>query len=453
MTHRHGRSRREFLQLGAAAGMVAGLGRYSALSAASDYKAVVCVFLLGGNDGHNMVVPLGGPEYAAYQAARGGLALAAGQLPPIGDPVQGQFGFHYAMPEVAALYNQGRLGVVSNVGMLVEPTSYFDLSNPAHPLPSQLRSHSDQVAEMMSGVPDTSGANGWGGRMLDALQTANAGTSFPVSIAMNSPALFCAGKFVQGASVRPGNAMDQTFLGIYPPGAAAARQTALQQVVAADSGNHLINAANASMGTALALNPMLRQAAATVQFTKKFPQTTLGRQLEEVARIIKLRGQLGVSRQVFYCSLGGFDTHGGQSYQQMALLTEVSQAFDAFYKATEQLNVPDAVTTFTLSDFGRTLQPSGTGSDHGWGNHQLVMGGAVNGGRIYGTFPKATNYANLNATHDDYADARGTMLPNISLAQYGATIASWLGASTDPDLDAICPPLVNFAVRNLGFMA
>lgn len=451
MTHRHGRSRREFLQLGAAAGMVAGLGRFSALSAASDYKAAVCVFLLGGNDGHNMIVPVGGPEYTAYQNARGSIALSASQLPLIGDQTQGQFGFHYAMPEMAALYNQGRLGVVSNVGMLVQPTLPSDLANPAFPLPSQLRSHSDQIAEAMTGWPDTTGSSGWGGRMLDAVKASNTGSVFPVSIAMNSPSLFCTGTFVQGASVRPGNALDQSAHIIYPDSAANARKAAMQSVATMDSGNALVNAANASMGTALLLNPLLKQAAATVQFTKKFPQTTLGTQLEEIARIINLRGQLGVGRQVFYCSLGGFDTHGGQDYQQMALLTEVSQALEAFYLATEQLNVADSVTTFTLSDFGRTLQPSGSGSDHGWGNHQLVMGGAVNGGRIYGRFPKASNYLTLNASDNDFADSRGVMLPNIALAQYGATIASWFGAGDE--VNTICPPLENFTVKNLGFMA
>lgn len=451
MTHRHGVGRREFLQMGAAAGMVAGLGRFSTLSAATDYKALVCVFLAGGNDGHNMVVPLGGPEYAAYQTARGGLALSASQLPPIGDPVQGAFGFHYAMPELAGIYNAGDLAVVSNVGVLVQPTLFHDLNNPAFPLPSQLRSHSDQVAEVQSGFQNPGAPSGWGGRLLDAVQAQNASTSFPVSIAMNSPALFCAGGTVSGVNLRPGNALDQNALGIYPPEAAAARLAALQQIVGTDAGNTLVNAANATMGTAITLNPLLRQAQKKVTFQKAFPQSGLGKQLEEVARIINLRNQLGVGRQVFFCTLGGFDTHAGQDYQQMALLIELSQALEAFYLATSQLGVLNDVTTFTLSDFGRTLQPSGTGSDHGWGNHQLVMGGAVQGARIYGRFPKATNYANLNATADDYADNRGTLLPNIGLSQYGATLASWFGAD-DGQLEGICPGLKDFSPRNLGFL-
>ena len=304
----------------------------------------------------------------------------------------------------------------------------------------------------MTGYTTSGGATGLGGRTLDLLQAANAGTSFPVSIAMNSPALFCSGSVVQGASIQPGNFLDQTAFGIYPPAAAQARLAAQQGAIGSDSGNAIINAANAVTGTALAMNPLLKQAAGAIAFSKPFPNTALGDQLKEVARIIGLNGQLGVSREVFYCSLGGFDTHGGQPYQQWYLLQQVSAALDAFYWATVQLNVADQVTAFTLSDFGRTLQPSGSGSDHGWGNHQLVLGGAVAGGHLYGTFPKPTNYANFNMSNNDFADTRGTMLPNISLAQYGGTLATWFGSS-DTDLNTIFPTLSNFPVRNLGFMA
>lgn len=431
--------------------MLAGLNRTTVLGAAPDYKALICLFLLGGNDGHNMVVPIGGSQYNAYMAARLGLGLPMNQLLPINDASQGAFGLHYAMPEMQALYQQGRVAVLNNVGVLVKPTIYSDLSNPNFPVPLNLRSHADQIVEMMTGYPSAGGATGWGGRALDGLAGTNAGTSFPVSIAMNSPALFCSGAVVQGASIQPGNFLDQPAMGIYPPAAAQARLAAQQAAIGANSGNAIINAANAVTGTALALNPLLRQAANAVTFTKPFPSTSLGDQLKEIARIISLNGQLGVSRQVFYCSLGGFDTHGGQSYQQWYLLQQVSQALDAFYWATVQLNVADKVTAFTLSDFGRTLQPSGSGSDHGWGNHQFVMGGAVNGGAMYGTFPLPTNFATFNQTNSDYADARGTMLPNVSLAQYGATLANWFG-SADSDLTTIFPTLSNFGIKNLGFM-
>jgi uncharacterized protein (DUF1501 family) len=305
---------------------------------------------------------------------------------------------------------------------------------------------------MQTGVPSSGGSTGWGGRTLDLLQANNAGTNFPVAITMNSPALFCVGSVVQGTALQPGIDLDQTAMSAYPPAAAAARANAQTQIAAADSGNSIVNAANGVMKNALALNPLLKGAAGSVNFTKPFPQTAIGDQLKEIARIISLNAQLGVGRQVFFCSLGGFDTHGGQSYQQGVLLGQVSQALDAFYAATVQLQVAQQVTAFTLSDFGRTLQPSGTGSDHGWGSHHLILGGAVNGGRFYGTYPLMTNYANFNSTNSDYADNRGVMLPNTSLSQYGATLAKWFGA-TDSSLDGLFPTLPSFPVRDLGFLS
>jgi uncharacterized protein (DUF1501 family) len=455
MKTENGICRREFIKLGAAFGMLAGLGQFKqtlAAPQAQDYKALVCLFMFGGNDGHNMVVPLASQQYSAYKTARGALALPSNQLLAINDPAQGAFGLHYRMPELKALYNQGKMAVLANVGVLVQPTGYADLSNPGFPLPLNLRSHSDQVVTMQTGVPGAGGSTGWGGRTLDLLQSSNAGTTFPVSISMNGQALFCAGAVVPGTSLQPGNYLDQSAMDAYPDAAAQARSNAQQQIVSATSGFSIIDAANKVMGNARALNPLLKAAANAVTFTKPFPQTHLGEQLREIARFISLNAQLGVGRQVFFCGIGGFDTHGGQLYDQGELLAEVSQALDAFYAATVQLQLAQQVTAFTLSDFGRTLNWSGNGSDHGWGNHHLLLGGAVNGGRMYGTFPLMTNYANFNSTNNDYADDRGVMLPNTSLSQYGATLASWFGAS-DADLNTLFPTLQNFAARDLGFMA
>ena len=456
MNTEHPISRRTFLQLGASLGIVLGLGRFdwAAAATASDYKALVCLFLFGGNDGHNTVVPLQSTQYNAYVAARGGLALPQNQLLGITDATQGPFGLHYAMPELQALYNQGKMAVLANVGMLVQPTSYAQYSTPGFPLPLNLRSHADQVIQMQTGVPNSGGSTGWGGRTLDTMEWAygyNSTTAFPVAISMERPALFCEGAIVQDVSLEPGNYLDQYGLNLYPPAAAQARAAAQVQLVSVSSGNALVDAANKVMSDALALNPLLKSAAGSVVFQKPFPSTQIGNQLKEIARMISLQSQLNVGRQVFFCSLGGFDTHGGQSYDQWSLLQQVSQALDAFYAATVQLGVGSQVTAFTLSDFGRTLQPSGSGSDHGWGNHHLIVGDAVKGGRIYGRFPLMTNYASFNASVDDYADARGVMLPGVSLAQYGATLARWFGAA-DADLDGIFPTLTNFGTRDLGFV-
>ncbi len=446
-------SRRKFLQLSASLGVVAGFSKVNLLQAAPapDYKALVCLFLFGGNDGHNLLVPLNGAQYSAYQSARGVLALPPAQLLNITDPTLGPFGLHYALPELQTLFNQGKLAILANVGVLVQPTSYSNLSNSSFQLPTNLRSHADQVVSMQTGYPNSGGSSGWGGRALDQLQTYNASTSFPIAIAMNSPAIYCVGSVTQGVSLQPGNYLDQSAFSVYPATAAQARSTAQQTIVTTDSGNSIINAANKVMSSAITLNPILKSAAGSVVFPKAFPSTPIGNQLQEIARIISLNAQLSVGRQVFFCSLSGFDTHGGQAYQQWDLLQQVSKALDAFFAAMSGWGIDQQVTAFTLSDFGRTLQPSGTGSDHGWGNHHLALGGAVNGGRIYGRFPLMTNYGNFNASADDYADSRGTMLPGASLVQYGATLARWFGA-TDAQLDNIFPQLANFALRDLGFM-
>jgi len=449
----HKLSRRNFLQLSASFGMLAALGEFKLSKAApvQDYKALVCIFMSGGNDGHNMVVPLSAAQYNAYAAARGSLTLPLNQLLAVNDPVLGPFGLHYGMPELQTIFQQNRMAIVSNVGVLVRPTSYTDFQS-ANQLPTNLRSHADQVAQMQTGFPNAMGSTGWGGRTVDLMQPSNTGTTFPVSISMNGTALFCVGTVAASASLQPGNYLDQNAMGIWPASAAQARATAQQQIISQSGGNSMIQAANKVMSDALQLNPILKSAAGSPAFTTVFPQTTIGNQLKEVARFISLRSQLGAGRQVFFCSLGGFDTHGGQSYQQWDLLSQVSQAAAAFYNATVEIGAANQVTAFTLSDFGRTLQPSGSGSDHGWGNHHLVIGGAVNGGRIYGKFPLMTNYANFNSSNDDYADNRGVMLPGISLCQYGSTLAKWFGA-TDAQLDGLFPTISNFATRDVGFLS
>lgn len=441
------------MQMGASFGLLAALGKLQSTSAApvEDYKALVCIFMLGGSDGHNTVVPLANAQYNAYTSARGSLALPPNQLLSIGDQAQGAFGLHYGLPELQNIYQQGRMAIISNVGMLVRPTTYGDVQS-NNQLPTNLRSHADQIQQMQSGNPTASGGSGWGGRAADAVQSANAGTSFPTAISLSGTSLFCTASTAQSASLQPGNYLEQNAMSFWPASAEQARAAAQQQILAAGSNNQIIQAANKTMSDALTLGPLLQAAASNPGFTTPFPQTELGNQLKEIARIISLRSQTGAGRQVFFASLSGFDTHGGQSYQHWSLLQQVSQAMAALYNATVEMGIANKVTGFTLSDFGRTLQPSGSGSDHGWGNHHLVVGGAVNGGRIYGQFPLMTNYSSFNATRDDYADNRGVMLPQFSLSQYGATMAKWFGAA-DNQLNTVFPTLANFNTRDLGFLS
>ena len=211
----------------------------------------------------------------------------------------------------------------------------------------------------------------------------------------------------------------------------------------------MISAADKVFSDTLQLSNLLKSLGSGA-LTTQFPTSSLGKQLKDVARFISLRAQTGAGRQVFFVGLGGFDTHSAQDYQHWDLLRQVSQALNAFYNASVEMGIANQVTAFTLSDFGRSLQPSGTGSDHGWGNHHLVLGGAVNGGRIHGSFP-LMNQSNSSYDPNAFADSRGVMLPTTALAQYGATLARWFGA-TDAQLDAVFPELAKFATRDVGFM-
>lgn len=417
---------------------------------AQDYKALVCIFLFGGNDGHNTVVPMAPAEYNAYIAKRGGLALTGNRVLPVTTSTGGQYGFNYGMPEIQSLFQQGKVAVVANTGMLYQPTTKLEYQQNSVPLPTQLFSHSDQVVQMQAGVPNASASSGWGGRIADLVQPNNAGTTFPISISFNGSSLYVAGQSVPATNLQPGNSLAQYAMGsAWPQAAADARATAQKNVAALGSSNRMINAADKVMSDTWKLNAILQGASGGVLNTV-FPSTSLGNQLKEVARFINLRAQTGAGRQVFFCGLGGFDTHSGQDYQQWDLLRQVSQALKAFYDSTMEMGISQQVTAFTLSDFGRSLEPSGTGSDHGWGSHYLVVGGGVNGAQVYGSFP-LLNQADSAYNPDAFADTRGVLLPSTSLAQYGSTLAKWFGAA-DNQLSGLFPEIDNFGVKDLGFM-
>ncbi|MBL8227210.1 MAG: DUF1501 domain-containing protein [Bryobacterales bacterium] len=442
-------TRRDFLRTAAAAAGMLGIERFGMMSAlaqtAPNYKALVCVFLFGGNDGHNTVVPMGTQAYNAYKAARGGLALptANTQLLPVNAANGTPFGLNSGLQAIHPLWAQKRLAVVANMGMLVQPTSRAQFLANAVPLPTNLFSHSDQVVQMQSGAPNTGVGTGWAGRVADAVTTGPVG--FPPSVSLAGPQLFCTGNKVQSASLIPGFDLSLGGMSIWPQSAADGRKTAFQEMLTFDNGLALVQSANNVMSDAMALNGMLKSLSASGGLTTVFPGTSLGNQLKEVAKIMKLRGSLGVTRQVFFCSIGGFDTHGSQDWMHWDLLRQVGQAMNAFYNATVELGVADQVVTFTASEFGRTLQPSGAGSDHGWGNHQLVMGGAVKGGDVFGAFPT------MALGGPDDTGSRGAMIPTTSVDQFGATLARWFGVPA-ASMPAIFPNLGKFAVQDLQFV-
>ena len=445
-------TRRDILRLAccsaAGASMVSGLSKLGLVSAlaqgTTDYKALVCIFLFGGNDSNNVLVPTDS-RYAQYLQARSVLALPQSQLLPLQINGQSTYGMHPNMPEMQGYFNnQKSLAVVANVGTLVQPTtqaSYRQFLN----LPENLFSHSDQQDQWQSAQLAGTPVSGWAGKVADNVQTFNASAQFPPILSISGSPVFCTGITTRPFSMDPGQ--PPGLHGFDSSAASQARYAATQQLLTFDSGLSMVQAANAVTGQAVKFAQVLSNALKNIApLQTKFPITDLGLQLQQVAQVISARSALGVQRQIFFCSTGGFDTHADQLPQQVQLLTSVSQGMSAFYQATQELGVTNQVTQFTLSEFSRTLEPgSNGGSDHAWGSHQLILGGAVKGNAIYGTFPT------LALGGPDDADQNGRFIPTTALDQYAATLATWFGVS-GANLPSIFPNLVNFSTSSLGFM-
>jgi len=446
--------------------MATGMGRFGLVNAyaqcnpaAGGYKALVCIFLFGGNDGNNTVIPNDPTGYNAYLAARGpsangGLGLPQGGPTPllpinvktVTNQPYSAYALHPQMPAVQALFNNGQVALVANVGTLVQPTSQQQYMNRLLPIPSSLFSHSDQQNQWQTSVRNSAGNSGWAGRAADMTQCFNPSAKLPTIVSVAGANIFATGLATRPAAVNPGQT--SAFNGLDNN-----RSTAMQNLLTLDSGVSLVQAASSITGYAFADSNNLAAALATgTPFNTVFPNTGIGAQLKQVAQIIQVRSALSINRQIFFCSMGGFDTHNFQLGDQGTLLSQLSTAMGAFYNATLEMGIGPQVTTFTLSEFGRTLQPSsGFGSDHAWGNHQIVMGGAVQGGDMYGTYPTLV-IAGPNDTGTSVS-SRGRWIPSTSLDQYAATLASWFGVA-DSDLQPyVFPDLINFQPNlKLGFM-
>ena len=461
-------SRRKFIECTcksiAALGLGSAFSRFGLLNAyaqgITDYKALVCIFLFGGNDGNNLVVPFDTTGYNTYSMLRGGslgLAIPQTNLLPVtlasfaSSP--SQFSLHPSLPEIQQLVNTNKVvAIQANVGPLVMPTTRAQYQARTVPLPSNLFSHSDQQREWQTSSASSLQSTGWGGKIADLMASADAGAQYPTVVSLAGAPVFCNGAQTFPATVVPGNASNPGVA--CSPGSStsdcSARATAMQQLLTFDTGVTLIQADSQITSRAFLYSQLLSSALTGLPaLSTVFPATSLGGQLKQVAQIIQARAALGLKRQIFFCSLGGFDTHSSQGTltgAQPNLLIQVSKAMSAFYAATQELGVATSVTTFTLSDFGRTLQNNTNGgSDHAWGNHQLIMGGSVIGGDMYGTFPT------LALAGPDDAGSNGRWLPSTSLDQYGATLASWFGVAAT-DLPTVFPNLNNFTVKNLGFI-
>jgi uncharacterized protein (DUF1501 family) len=441
--------RRSFIKYAslAAAGNIAGMRPFGALNALAgttpDYKALVCIFLFGGNDANNMVVPFDTKGYGNYSTIRAGLALPQNTLLPL-TPLP-NFALHPSLPDVQALFNSGNAAIVANVGTLTQPTTRSQyLAGSA--VPSNLFSHPDQQEEWQNAAASTATATGWAGRISDALAgTYNASATIPMVTSVDGDTLFCNGISTTPVSVSPGNVSGASC----SEGAeCTARQSAAQSLITFKSGVSLITADDHITSNAYSYAQILSAATQSVAPLKTiFPANNgLAAQLQQVAQIIQVRAALGVQRQIFFCGIGNFDTHSDQLALQASLLSGISPAMSAFYNATVELGIQNSVTSFTMSDFARTFQPnSNTGSDHAWGSHHIVMGGAVKGGQMYGTFPT------LSLAGPDDSGSNGRWVPSTSSSQYAATLASWFGVPSN-QMATVFPNIGNFATMNLGFV-
>jgi uncharacterized protein (DUF1501 family) len=446
-------SRRDFLKrtcCTAAAGFAAAsfnrFGMVNALAqTAQDYKALVCIFLFGGNDSNNMIVPMSSSAYASYQQIRSVLALPQGSLLPIAPPSAGAFGLHPKFPEMQALFNQKHMAVLTNVGTLVKPTTRAQYQQRQVNIPTNLFSHEDQQAQMQTAtLNDGNGQTGWAGRTADKIQTIYGG-NFPVIISLAGTNIFCEG--LTARAIQSSGDPTRLLSGFNSSAENQSRMSALQNLLTFDTGLSLIQSASTTTNNALSDSKALGDAlAAKPTLATVFPNTGLANQLKQVAQIISVRSALGLQRQIFFVSIGGFDTHSDQLNSQNNLFTQLSQGMNAFYQATVEIGAASQVTAFTLSDFSRTYQPDSTaGTDHAWGGHHLMVGGAVKGGDFYGTFPT------LALSGPDDSGNQGRWIPTTSLDQYAATLANWFGVPT-ADLPTIFPNLANFSSPVLNFI-
>ncbi|MEI6353831.1 MAG: DUF1501 domain-containing protein [Methylococcus sp.] len=416
-------------------------------AAGNDYKALVCVFLFGGNDSNNMLIPLDAEGYAAYNAVRGptsGINIPQSSWLPINPSSQGGkvFGLHPSLASLQPLFSQNRLALIANTGTLAKPTTRAQyLLGGAKP--DNLFSHVDQQNQWQSATTKAAiRPTGWGGRLADGVATFNAATTFPPLASLSGVNLFTQGAV---SSVIAPNA--SSLKGFNTSAASMARYQAMRQLETLSSGNVLIKAKNSITGKAIdSLDTLTKATASVPALTTVFPGSSLGGQLKNIATMIAARGTLGVQRQVFFCSLGGFDTHSAQLNTQAGLFKDLADSLKAFQDATIELGVDQAVTAFTLSDFGRTFLPSANaGSDHGWGSHHLILGGAVKGGDIYGKYPT------LQLAGPDDADSEGRWIPSTSVEEYAYPLVRWFGLS-DPKV--VLPNLSAFDLtrKDLGFM-
>jgi uncharacterized protein (DUF1501 family) len=411
----------------------------------NDYRALVCVFLFGGNDSWNMVVPRSQAEYDVYANSRQNLAIDREALLPIAPLTSDgvDYGLHPSMSGLQGLFDGGRAAFVANVGPLIEPTTRDQYQAGSVQLPPQLFSHNDQQDQWLTLKGRAQARTGWAGRIADLIRTEVAGQQLPTNASLFGASIFQAGDDTVAYVMGPGGPIP--FEGFGESGIGLAQRQAFERIIGAQYGSIYERAFAAVQERAVSTADLVTAAiAGAPAITTPFPASQLGEQLQTVARLIAVRDRLGMERQIFFVAAGGFDTHDDQNELQPGLLGDVSDSMRAFYDATVELGVAGSVTTFTQSDFGRTLTSNGDGTDHAWGGIQVVTGDAVAGREIYGSYP-------LLAIGGPDDVGGGRFIPSTSSDQFAATLAQWFGIP-EADLAAVAPHLDNFVARDLGFM-
>jgi uncharacterized protein (DUF1501 family) len=473
-------TRRAFLHRAAQLGMLgaatplalnlAAMGE-AAAATSSDYKALVCIFLMGGNDQHNTLVPYDTANYARYAQIRGAgqggpLALPRGALEAtalrsaLALPNGETFALAPGMEGMADLFHAGRLSALLNVGPLVVPMTKQQYDAQQLPRPPKLFSHNDQQSVWLAEGAEGS-THGWGGNIGDLALSANQQSLF-TCISASGNTVFLSGRQAGQYQCSVGGAVaieslrgNQWGHFLWQP----AMRTSFERLLRKPHTHHLAEEYSRVVRRSLDAEVQINAALAGVQLQTAFPnEGPLGAQLRIVARLIGARQQLGVRRQVFFVSFGDFDVHDRMSTRQPELVRRLSAGMTAFDAAMGELGVRDQVVAFTASDFGRTFSTNGDGTDHGWGGHQFIMGGAVRGQRFYGTAPPLS-VENSNAPQDQWHVGQGRLLPTTSVDQYAATLGRWFGASSD-DLHRVLPFLKNYGERggrqdyptDLGFL-
>jgi len=449
--------RREFLRRASALGLagaaapwalnLAALGEAAAATGPNDYKALVCVFLYGGNDYGNTLVPYDQASYNAYANIRQTLATPRDQLAAtaLGLNVGGrQMALAPQLGKLKGLWDSGRLGIQLNVGTLIQPTTLAQYNARSVPLPPKLFSHNDQQSVWQSSSPEGA-TSGWGGRMGDLFLGGN-GTATFTCINAAGNAVFMAGKQAVQYQVSTNGAVPINGI-LKPLYGSQACADALRGLITADRTHWMEAELNKVVARSVGAQSIVTAGLAGVPAlqTPFDTASSLSAQLLMVAKLIAARQALGATRQVFFVSLGGFDTHDFLLDEHPGLLTAVNDALASFYAATVELGVANQVTTFTASDFGRSLTSNGDGSDHGWGSHHFVLGGAVQGGKFWGTLPSVS----INGPDDV---GQGRLLPTTAVDQLGATLATWMGIGA-ADLPRVLPQIVNYSQKDMAYFA